>query len=231
LLFRYGQLGDTLVALPAIRAVREEFPDAELTLLCDKHPEATWVVAQQVLPPGLVDNVLTYEANFTTMPFQNALKLWIRLRRERSDKLIYLVPRQRSRLAVMRDITFFGMAGLTDISGFRGMAPLVVRKRPLPTVEYESESLLRRLRISDIGLSVRAPNFSLSLTDSERAEALRWLQARLTPADTTLVALCPGSKWPSKRWPEERYAILGAKLIQEFSVTPVVIVGAKDRAI
>src|SRR5207248_1871638 len=36
LVFRIGQLGDTIAALPAMWAVRDHFPDAELTLLCDR---------------------------------------------------------------------------------------------------------------------------------------------------------------------------------------------------
>ena len=38
LVFRCGQLGDMIVSLPAMWALRRHWPDASFTLLCDVHP-------------------------------------------------------------------------------------------------------------------------------------------------------------------------------------------------
>src|SRR5438874_6489511 len=45
LVFRIGQLGDTIVALPAMWLVRKDYPAAYMALLCDRHPGKIHVVA------------------------------------------------------------------------------------------------------------------------------------------------------------------------------------------
>src|SRR5687768_5614672 len=49
LIYRIGSLGDTLVALPALWAIREHFKDARITLLCDQHAGKNYVVASDLL--------------------------------------------------------------------------------------------------------------------------------------------------------------------------------------
>src|SRR3989442_7899040 len=49
LVFRIGQLGDTVAALPSMWAVRDYFKDAELTLLCDRHPGKKHVLGPDLL--------------------------------------------------------------------------------------------------------------------------------------------------------------------------------------
>ena len=47
-IFRIGQLGDLLVATPALWVIRENFPQAHLTLLSEKHLGKSYVSAPQV---------------------------------------------------------------------------------------------------------------------------------------------------------------------------------------
>ncbi|GAB4173990.1 MAG: hypothetical protein Fur0039_15730 [Rhodocyclaceae bacterium] len=233
LIYRYGQLGDTLVAIPAVRAVREQFRDAHITWLCDKHPNANFILVPDVIPPTLVDQILAYEADAAGIHLRSALSLLFRLRAERFDMLVYLVPRQRGRIAVWRDRVFFTLAGIKQIVGHRGIVPLDAKKthlRPLPMVEHEAENLLARLRLCGIGRGLSSPGMTLTLSAAERAEAERWLlgNRNWTP-EHCLVAICAGSKAPCKRWPEERFAELGKRLMQELGVTPVVVGGAEER--
>jgi asparagine synthase (glutamine-hydrolysing) len=235
LIFRYGQLGDTLIALPAIRVVRQQYPDAEITLLCDKHASTNWVLAKEVFPPALVDQVMTYEADSSAISLGSAIRLCFRLRAGRFDKLIYLAPRQRGFFSILRDMIFFKISGIKEVAGHRRIVPLtahVRRTHPLPLVEHEAENLLSRLRVCGIGHGHVKPDFGLALTDKERSEAELWLRAHhRSPPDQPLVAVCAGSKWPSKRWPEDRFMELGKRLVQEFSLTPVIVGGAEDRAL
>src|SRR5438093_55389 len=62
LVFRVGQLGDTLIALPAIEAIRRRHPDDRLVLLTDRHPsDRKHVSSWEVLgPTGCFDSVLHY---------------------------------------------------------------------------------------------------------------------------------------------------------------------------
>ncbi len=60
LIYRIGHLGDTLVSLPAFWAIRENFPDASVTLLTNVDARnAGYIAAHGVLPEsGLIDDWL-----------------------------------------------------------------------------------------------------------------------------------------------------------------------------
>src|SRR5437588_12908164 len=93
LIYRIGELGDTLIALPALWAVRRAFPEAALTFLGSEFPGSGYVAARAVLPPeGLIDDWLTYTPA-KARGFANLFRLGRTLRRRRFDLLVYLAPR------------------------------------------------------------------------------------------------------------------------------------------
>ena len=122
LIFRIGQLGDTIVALPAIWAVRKHFPEARLTLLSDQHPGKPYVRAADIFEG--TDMFCGFEAYPVPQsvpgrllgPFHFAVLL-ARLRAQRFDTLVYLAPSSRSRRQVKRDRGFFAAAGIKQFIG------------------------------------------------------------------------------------------------------------------
>src|SRR5688572_20567267 len=123
LIYRIGSIGDTLVALPALWAIRDHFKDARITLLCDYHPRRNYALAADLLSgSGIIDAFMRYRVDPTTtgrllMPLHLA-KLVLDLRRRNFDTLVYLPPSGRHPDQVERDRTFFrGLAGIRDIIG------------------------------------------------------------------------------------------------------------------
>src|SRR5262245_1686113 len=84
LVFRVGQLGDMIMSLPAIWAVRKHWPEAKLTLLCDVHPGRSYVLGSDIFGPiGLFDSVEHYavpsEWRGRLRTFGSRLRLLMRL--------------------------------------------------------------------------------------------------------------------------------------------------------
>ena len=234
LVFRIGQLGDTIIALPAFWALREHFPTAHMALLSDMHSGKGYVSPEMVLPRrGLFDEYIRY--NISINGTSSKLPLLSLLRRAKYDILVYLYPRGRARWQVWRDTMFFRLAGIRNFIGTRGVEPLPrsVSEHPLPTVQHESDHLLHRLALSGIPiLPSGCGNMDLRLTEAERAEADDWLRARIhSDKMGLLVGIGPGSKMPAKVWPEERFSTVGHSLIIEFGAFPIVLGGAADRAL
>ena len=112
LVFRTGQLGDMIAALPSIRAIRARWPRAHLTLLCDVHPGQSYVMGSDIFRnAGLFDSFELYEVPTvsTSLPrrFLLKLKLLLRLRRSGYHTLFYLAPTLRSPRQIERDRRFF----------------------------------------------------------------------------------------------------------------------------
>jgi heptosyltransferase III len=232
LIFRIGELGDTLIALPAMRAIRDAFPLAHIALLGNADYRGRHVTPQQVLPAkGLIDEWISYPSDYRGA-FANRLRLLRKLRRGRYDILVYLAPRRRSASAVRRDLLFFRLAGIRNVIGQKGFVPMPKSSRAeLPSVEHEADHLLRRLSLGGISVPpVGAARFTLELRQEEQRETSLWWSKNVPAIWADRVAgFGPGSKWPSKVWPEERFLEVGRQLIQSRDILPVVFGGSENR--
>jgi ADP-heptose:LPS heptosyltransferase len=234
LVYRIGQIGDTVIALPALRAVRAHFSGAHIALLTDTHTRGQ-VPARSVLPEaGLFDEWLSYPAATTGSSAKAILSVLPTLWKRRFDTLVYLAPRLRTHNQITRDLLFFRLAGIRHFIGHQGFQslPSVNPGDPLPRMEHEADHLLNRLAAS--GVPVPRPgegSLDLALTQDEQLAADRWLDSHPARGNERRVAICPGSKWASKVWPEPYYAELGRRLIAELDVDPVVFGGPEDAAV
>ncbi|MBV9210519.1 MAG: glycosyltransferase family 9 protein [Acidobacteria bacterium] len=234
LVYRIGSIGDTVIALPAVRAIRRQFPNAHMTFLGNSH-EGGHVLAQSVLPSeGLFDEWLTYPTGMGRTRLSRAIiRLFFHLRRSKYDALAYLVPRARSPLSVRRDLTFFYGAGIRHFIGHLGMESMPVRiaGQPQQMVEHESDHLLHRLKLSGVEVPPDGlGEMDLSITDEEKAQARAWLLENCGEGLTKnrLVGFGVGTNWQSKVWPEERFAALGERLVKELDLYPLLIGGQQD---
>jgi heptosyltransferase III len=235
LVFRVGHLGDTIVALPAIWAIRRAFQNAHITLLSNQYSSAIRVSPEHVLPAqGLIDDILKYPSSNGRRNMLGLFRLWLLLRSRRFDTLVYLAPRLRKPRSVRRDLRFFQLAGINRVIGDKGFEPLPPKgeTESLPVVEHEVDHLLRRLFLSDVPIPERREvNIDLALTEVEHSTAGAWL-GRQVPAEflrSKFVGFGPGSKCSSKIWPENRFVDVGCHLIKELNIYPIVFGGPEDR--
>jgi len=235
LVYRTGSLGDTIITLPAFHALRDNFPNAFIALLNNATEDKATVLAQSVLPEDyLFDDWLTYPTDAFSLKTQT--KFLFKIRKKKFDTLVYLSPRIRTAKQIKRDLAFFYLAGIRNFIGHKNLPlPLPVKEqdKPLMNVTKEADHFLDRLRLS--GLNV--PNegkgsMDLRLTQNEIGYAQSWLERNCGDSleKKKLLAVAPTSLWQSKIWAEERFAELGAKLIEKFDLFPVIFGSGDDRA-
>lgn len=233
LIFRYGQLGDTLAALPALWALREFYPHARLTLLGEQ-PGPGHVDPANILPrSGLIDDYWKFPTAKSGRGLADIAKLALRIRRARFDRLAYLAPGLREQPnRLLRDRFFLQvLSGLRPCIGFREMEQLPPKTAggPLPHVKSEAECLLGRLANDGIvPPGGKPPRTDLSFEEGETRKAEAWWSARGLEK-SRCVALGTGAKWPSKAWPLPHFEEAGRRLIHELGLTPVIFGGPEDR--
>jgi ADP-heptose:LPS heptosyltransferase len=237
LIFRIGQLGDTIIALPAMWALRKHFANARMTLLSDQHPGKSYVVAADLLKnTGIFDSFETYPVDESPSgailrPLRMAALLY-RLRKQRFDAVAYLAPSSRTRKQIERDRRFFAAAGVRSFIGMNGFdeAPVQAR-RPLTRLSHEADQLLSRLDASFIPVpAVGHGCMDLGLTNAEADEVDRWRSALPHDKGKRWIGIGPGSKMPAKRWALDRFAEMGLELVRRFDLWPVAFGGTEDRA-
>jgi heptosyltransferase III len=237
LVYRTGQLGDTLVALPAMRAIRNAYPDAELILLTDYHPGKGFVSSWDVLKAtGLFSEVMFYiPPRRGPLDWIRFINLAARIRSRKPEALFYL--RDPRRHHGRRDRFFFQtVCGIADCFGLDGSGREAFGSRGesgiLARLSREGDRLLEM--IGNAGVSVPRSGdeeFGLPISSVERSRVgALWLEENISN-DTPVIAMCPGSKMAAKRWPLERFEQVGTELLnkaQEYRL--MVFGGPEDQA-
>lgn len=235
LVFSTGSLGDTLVVVPSMRVLREQFPDAELVLLCDVQQGTSNVLAHDILAPaGLIDGAMTYVVRQGRLGrvanLASKLRLLARLRREGFDTLVYFVAAYRGDRRIGRDRRFFGLAGIRNFIGMDGLeARPVARGLVIERVTNRADELLNRLAAS--GIPIPPPgqaSLDLNLRPEDISAFEQWRELQPADGGRPWLGVGPGSKMPAKLWPVERFERLIQRLIDEFDVWPVVFGGRED---
>lgn len=237
LVFRIGHLGDTIVALPAFRAIRERYPDAHIAFLCNApEGEERRVPATSVLPEKeIFDELIGYRTPEGFGKVYGAFRLIKRLRRSKFDTVFYLMPRIRTPARIARDRRFFRLCGIGSMAGdgfLSGNLLDLPSSAPLRSVDYEGDFLLQCLKEDEAFARISSKAVpDLLLKETERKAALDWL-AEAVGGETgsqVLVGVGPGSKWDSKIWPEDRFRSVVGELIRKRDVLPIVFGGPEDR--
>ncbi|MFP3902925.1 MAG: glycosyltransferase family 9 protein [Armatimonadota bacterium] len=217
-------LGDGILALPAIRALKHKYPDAALTVVCTPRNEDVFIgqpfidrveVLELTGFGGLKEVLLTGPVQFVRAA---------------------VVMRQiRPQIAVDLDLYFNITSLLAFVSGAVIRAgfdmPHGNRGRLYTHSARRDPDRHEALCFSDIVASfgVQAQDMHISLwKDPEAAESAAGLLADNQVAKTDSYAvLAPGSSrnWPVKRWPVARFAEIGRYLCDELGMR-VVIIGA-----
>lgn len=228
-------MGDTLVALPALWELRRAYPDAQLTLLTNSDTRnSNYLSPRSVLEgTGIFDHFLDYPTNLGRIPsFIARLKLLMAIRSIQADVVYYLMPRARTNGQIDRDIRFFSLAGISEVkcvNYFRKNSISGKIPSPTPRIVSESEFLIDCLESEGVTVDRDKLSTELGLSESEQRAGELWLKVNDISPGTTLIAIGPGSKWESKLWFENRFALVVDRLIREGNVTPIVFGGSEDR--
>ena len=118
LVFHTGSLGDTIISIPALRAIRKHWRGQEITLLHNATPVHLAGPEELLSELGLVDKFLTYPATGGSLRRMiGAIRCLCTLRRKQFDTVIYLL-RDRPADSVRRDGIYFALAGIKVRLGF-----------------------------------------------------------------------------------------------------------------
>jgi len=214
-------VGDSVMTIPALRALRRILPDASITLAT--RPGAKGIFSDV----DFVDDVLIYDR-------RNAFSVFGQVREWKRRQFDLAVLFQNAFEAAL--IPF--LAGVPVRLGYATEARQALLTHPLPLPDWRSskhevfyylylitaleQSLFRTSTICEA-----EPDISLALSESRKSAASELLRSHGVTEERSVVALCPGSiNSRAKRWPAEAYAALADRLIEDRR--DVVLIGSKD---
>lgn len=202
-LFHAKALGDFIVTLPALAAIKETYPDAELVLLAK-----SWVRAFLATRPSMIDRVISIPALSTLNKPVNSTEIERFCAAMKAEKFDIILQMQGDGKTINSFINKFG-AGLT--AGMRN-PPAEPLDRSIPYVHYQNE-VLRNLEIAAlIGAYTSKLEPRLEVTQSDEQEAAI---VRAAIKDRPYVVIHAGADDIRRLWPASKFAEVADSLIKK----------------
>ena len=229
LVIDFGQLGDVVMSLPALSAVRTRFPDARITVAAGK-PSSEIVELS-----GYANEVITIDRvalrdGFKPLSILRIFQVVQDVRRRQFDFVIDLHSFSETNLmgflSGAEKRLFARRPGRSwDFLANFNPKPPVDRNDPDQHLVDRYLDVLKPLGITD---APRIPKIKPRAQDYAAIDSL--LRKANAESGTPLVGLFPGAGHPGRCWPLDRWAGLADFLIRNDGVRPIVFVGPEERA-
>ena len=226
LIYRCGTIGDTIVSIPVIRIILNHFKNASFFLMT-AHDRDAKIWADGILSEfGWFDGFITYTASDLTS-LKGIVKLINKIRAVEPDVVFYMASDKNSGFKIWRDRIFFIISGAKRFIPFYSSKITYWGRLKKEDRVYPRETLRFIERLKDVGIDSDEVRFDLPIK-AEHVEGVNRFIAGTRCADSRLlIGMCPWSKQPVKRWPLDRFAELGRRLIEELDAH-IVIVGGRE---
>ena len=214
-------LGDSVMTVPALRALRRVLPEAEITLAIRPGTQGLFADAE------FMDNILVYDR-------RGLLSVMPQVRKWRQGAFDLAILFQNAFEAAL--IPF--LAGVPLRLGYATEARQPMLTHPVSLPDWRTSrhevfyylyliTALEQLLFGTSSICEQEPDAGLELSESRKEEATRLLNSHGVTSESKLVAICPGSiNSRAKRWPAEAYAALADLLIEDHR--QVLLIGSKE---
>src|SRR6185369_5800942 len=214
-------VGDSVMTIPALRALRRVLPDANVTLVIRPGTKGIFSEAD------FIDEIVVYDR-------KNAFSVVPQVREWRRRQFDLAVLFQNAFEAAL--IPF--LAGVPLRLGYATESRQALLTHPLRLPEWRASrhevfyylyliTALEQMLFGRSSVCETEPDASIQISEASKAQAAELLRAYGVSEEDAVVAICPGSiNSRAKRWPAEAYASLADRLIE--SKRRVLLIGSKD---
>jgi len=216
------------MSLPALRAIRERFPNARIAVAVGK-PAGEVIEMTNYADSIISVDRISLRDGFQPLSILRMLQLVKDVRRRQFDFVIDLHSfRETNLLAFLSGAPqrlFSRRPGRSlDFLGNFNPKPPIDQNNPKEHLVDRYLDVLTPLGIKD---SPREPRLTTRLEDDRAVDMM--LRKAKAEAGSLLVGLFPGAGHPGRCWPVESFAQLAEYLIRNDKVRPIIFVGPEER--
>ena len=203
LITRTDRMGDVLLSTPALRAIREAYPDSYIAVMVRPYTKDC------VEGNPYINEVIIYDKYGIHKSLLNSLRFALDLQKKRFDLALILHPTNRINL-----ITF--LAGIPERVGYNKKLGFLLTKRISHAKQLGKKHELDYTL--DVIRSIGIEPVHRSLYMPVKKKIQETLDKRLAQygvlSNDRLVALHPSSSCPSKKWQPHKFAKVADRLIE-----------------
>ncbi len=245
-IYRVGNIGDTVVAIPAMAAVRSAFPDAKITLLTSAgQPDLPGAADVLSAFPGLVDKIVSYyPAELRSWTGFASLKTRLQTQDHTSqqpqsiDAWVSLPVTMQGIFRGYREVLLARLFGSRRATGFTVLLPEFFKRTYIKhhTLPRTSDWLLTLVQTGLQGWDIQTPPPATPRPNdphASAADALSYFQSPqpemlnqlgLKP-DAPLLVVNAGAKLAIKRWPVSAFRAVLTQVLNEIPSVQIVLLG------
>ncbi len=217
LLVRTDRLGDLVLTTPAIKAVRDAYPDAYIAMIVRPYGELV------VKDNPYLDEVIVYDKSGLHRSAIATIRFALRLRKAGFDRAIIFHPTNR-----MHIIAY--IANIPRRVGYDNRLSFLLTDR-IKNLKHEGKKHERDYTLDllkALGIESDEKELYVAVDNNARSDIGQILSNHGIMIKDRLVTLHPGASCISKIWPSERFAKLADTLIEKHNVK-IAIIGGKEK--
>lgn len=225
LVFKVGNIGDAVCAMPSLLAIRQCFKSAHITLLTSPGKYGAPGAKELFDGSDLFDEILVYYSE--EIGIKEKRKAFLKKLRGKKYELFIQLPEDLASFrTLLRNIFFAKLIGAKSAIGFRINTTQIFKKAQVDNLvaPQETERLLRLL--ANYGIFLDKVEFRFNIPHESIAKVQKVLSSKFgVLGSKLLIAINPGGKRETNCWKIERYQRLAEYLYKKYQAN-IIVLGA-----
>ncbi|MCF8066987.1 MAG: lipopolysaccharide heptosyltransferase I [Desulfobacterales bacterium] len=229
LIVKLSAIGDVLHTLPALNALKKQYPDAKITWIVEE-AAASLIMGHEALDRVLVSKRKRWVKDLKTRRCRQSLKeasAFIKALRDTHYDLIIDFH------ALLKSGMLIWLAHGDMKMGFdKGMEHMehsyIFLNKRVPPVAMDTHAMIRSLMLLDaLDIHTREIIYKLPVSKKDHLRVDSLLMESQIDSDKVLIPINPVAKWDTKLWPNAKFAELADRLTDQHNAA-IVFTGADD---
>ncbi|MBW2045868.1 MAG: glycosyltransferase family 9 protein [Deltaproteobacteria bacterium] len=226
-IYRIGNVGDIVCAIPAIIAIRRAFPDAHITLLTSPGARVMAGAGELIKDAWFIDKLWIYYSD-EIKELIKVKELIKKIRTETFDLWINLPHELINYKTLIRNMLFIKLCGVKaarcfEVSTIKLWAKEQSRLRRFDNEAERLMKILRRWRIPVKEKIIYELPLPLEVEKSSQE-----LMRNYGLGTSRLFGFVPGAKYHINQWPIECFVKAGKFILHKYPDAKIVIFGSQD---
>ena len=220
-LIKPSALGDVVQTLPVLAALRERFPNAKISWIVNK------AYAPLLQPISLLDEVIPFDRAATTSTVMGGIQyFWSFLKNLRARRFDFVLDLQ----GLLRSGAFSLATGAHRRWGLQSAreGSRYAYNFLIDDLSGSQSAVDRYWRAAEaLGVGHLPKQFPLEISDAERDAAISVLSGLPRP----WIAIQPGARWETKRWPAGSFAAASQTAFDRFGGSAIILGGREEEPV
>lgn len=229
LIYKIGNIGDIVCAVPAFITIRRAYPNTKITLLTSPG-ERNALGAKELLANVIYLDELKVYYSDNLDSFEKKIKFARDLKKNNYDLFIQLSDDLANFRTLLRNLFFAKAIGARSAFGFKIRTVQLFKKTQVDYLSQktEVESLLDLLKENGIKSEKVQYNFNISEYHKQKVKALLDKKWNSISKKDIIIAISAGGKRETNQWPKERFKEVIEYLCDKYNVKIIIMGGNAD---